>query len=86
MEQKLTRAEDHCESFRRDLGQEQSMARAAQLRLQELEEKQDAARDYERKLLAAEELARGFQEQLSAEQVCPCNSSGAAREALLKSR
>ena len=79
MEQKLARAEDLCESFRRDLRQEQSTARAAELRLQELEEKQDAARDHERQLLAAqEELARGLREQLSAEQVRPCNSGGAA--------
>ena len=78
MEQKLTRAEDHCESFRRDLRQEQSMASAAEVRLQELEEKQDAARDHERQLLVAKELAKGLQEQLSAERVCLCNSDGAA--------
>ena len=77
MEQKLTRAEDHCESFRRDLRQEQSMARAREVRLQELEQKQDAARDCERQLLVAQELARGLQEQLSAEQVRPCNSGAA---------
>ncbi len=78
MEQKLTRAEEHCESFRRDLRQEQSMAKAAQLRLQELEQQQGAARDHERQLLDAQELARGLQDQLSAERVCLYRSGGDA--------
>ena len=78
VEQKLTRAEDRCESFRRDLRQEQSMARDEKLRLQELEQQQDAARGYERQLLNAQELARGLQEQLSAERVCLYRSGGAA--------
>ena len=79
MEQKHTAAQAQCDSLRAKLFQEQSRAKAAKLRLQQLEQERGAESDLQRQLLADQELAGQRQEQLRSERVRSLNLGGTAR-------